>query len=53
MVTYASAGQIPQLIKRLIADVDWAAAIAAAGGAMVRDRYSKQRQWTRFQELCG
>ncbi len=53
MVTYASASEIPNLVKRLIADVDWAAAIAKAGHAMVRDRYSKQRQWARFQELCS
>lgn len=53
MVTYASADDIPHLIERLIADEEWAAGIAAAGNAMVRDRYSKQRQWDRFQELCG
>ena len=53
MVTYASAGQIPHLIERLIAAPARAGAVARAGYAMVRDRYSKERQWTRFQELCG
>lgn len=53
MVTYASAGQIPGLIERLVANADWARAVAEAGHAMVRDRYSKERQWIRFQELCG
>lgn len=52
MVTYASADEIPRLVERLITDADWANAIAAAGHAMVRSRYSKERQWARFQELC-
>jgi hypothetical protein len=51
MVTYSSIGQIPELISRLTQDVCWANSIAEAGRAMVRDRYSKQRQWARFQEL--
>jgi hypothetical protein len=51
MVTYSSIGQIPDLIKRLARDVCWANSIAKAGRAMVKDRYSKQRQWARFQEL--
>lgn len=53
MVTYASADRIPHLVERLIADADWTNAIAGAGHAMVRDRYSKERQWARFQELCN
>jgi hypothetical protein len=51
MVTYSSADQIPELIKRLIGDASWANSLAQAGRAMVRDRYSKERQWARFQEL--
>ena len=51
MVTYSSTGQIPKLIERLVADVSWAHSIAQAGRAMVRDRYSKKRQWAMFQEL--
>jgi hypothetical protein len=51
MVTYSSADQIPELIKRLTEDVSWGNSIAKAGCAMVRDRYSKERQWARFQEL--
>jgi len=52
MVTYASADQIPRLVERLIADTDWRSGIAKAGYAMVRDRYSKERQWVQFKELC-
>lgn len=51
MVTYSSPEQIPSLINRLIADVPWANTIAKAGRAMVRDRYSKARQWAKFREL--
>jgi len=51
MVTYASPDQIPELIKRLLDDPARMHAIAGAGNAMVRARYSKQRQWERFQEL--
>ena len=51
MVAYSSPDQIPELIGRLIADVYWAESIAKAGRALVRDRYSKERQWTKFQEL--
>jgi hypothetical protein len=51
MVTYSSNDQIPGLIERLVSDVAWANSIAKAGCAMVRERYSKERQWARFQEL--
>jgi hypothetical protein len=51
MVTYSSPRQIPDLIQRLIKDVPWANSIAQAGCAMVKDRYSKERQWAKFQEL--
>ena len=51
MVTYSSLRQIPQLIERLLANVSWANSIVQAGCAMVRDRYSKERQWAKFQEL--
>jgi hypothetical protein len=51
MVTYSSNDQIPGLIERLVLDVAWANSIAEAGCAMVRDRYSKERQWARFQEM--
>jgi hypothetical protein len=51
MVTYTSPDQIPHLIQRLLQDSSWASAIAKAGYDMVRDRYSKERQWARFQEL--
>jgi hypothetical protein len=35
----------------LITEVSWTNAIAKAGRAMVRDRYSKDRQWAKFREL--
>jgi hypothetical protein len=52
MVTYSSVGQIPAMIERLVADVSRANSIAQAGCAMVRDRYSKEQQWAKFQELA-
>jgi hypothetical protein len=51
MRCYASTGQIPELIQRLTTDACWANSVGQAGRAMVRDRYSKQRQWAKFQEL--
>jgi glycosyl transferase family 1 len=51
MVTYASPDQIPGLIGRLLGDPAAATALAKAGCAMVRDRYSKERQWEKFREL--
>jgi hypothetical protein len=51
MVTYSSSDQISTLTRRLIADESWANSIAKAGRILMRDRYSKERQWTRFQEL--
>jgi spore maturation protein CgeB len=52
MVTYSSIDQISELIKRLIRNASWAESVASAGRAMVRDHYSKERQWARFQELA-
>jgi len=51
MVTYSSPRQISELITKLTKDVSWATSIAQAGCAMVKDRYSKERQWAKFQEL--
>jgi len=51
MVAYSSSDQIPGLLKRLTTDVSWTNTIAKAGLAMVRDRYSKDRQWAKFREL--
>ena len=51
MVSYSSPDQIPGVIKRLIANASWANSVAKAGCAMVRYRYSKERQWAKFQEL--
>jgi hypothetical protein len=51
MVTYSSNDDIPELIGRLTKEVSWTHSIAEAGCAMVKDRYSKERQWAKFQEL--
>jgi hypothetical protein len=51
MVTYSSAQQIPELVKRLIEDTSLSTSIAEAGYAMVKERYSKERQWLAFQAL--
>ncbi len=51
MVTYSSPADIPGLVNRLIADASWASSIAKRGRAMVRDRYSKARQWAKFREF--
>ena len=51
MLEYSSPEQIPELINRLMRDETLARSIAQAGCAMVRERYSKQLQWTKFQDL--
>jgi hypothetical protein len=51
MVTYSSAHEIPELIKRLTRETAWATSIAEEGHAMVKERYSKERQWLKFQGL--
>ncbi|MDN4986755.1 glycosyltransferase [Bradyrhizobium sp. WYCCWR 13022] len=53
MVTYSSPDQIPALVRRLLSDPAWASSIAQAGHNMVQAKYSKQRQWMRFQELIA
>jgi hypothetical protein len=51
MLQYSSPEQIPELIGKLMRDETLARSIAQAGCAMVKDRYSKQLQWTKFQDL--
>jgi hypothetical protein len=51
MLEYSSPEQIPQLIGRLMKDEKLARSIAEAGHAMVKERYSKSLQWTKFQGL--
>jgi hypothetical protein len=51
MLQYSSPEQIPELIGELMRDETQARSIAQAGCAMVKDRYSKQLQWTKFQDL--
>jgi hypothetical protein len=51
MVTYSSPDEISGLIRRLLNDPVEANAIAKGGRAMVQDRYSKGRQWEKFQGL--
>ncbi|RXG94530.1 glycosyltransferase [Bradyrhizobium zhanjiangense] len=51
MLEYSSPAQIPELIGRLMKDENLATSIARAGHAMVKERYNKVLQWTKFQEL--
>jgi Glycosyl transferases group 1 len=51
MLQYSSPEQIPELIDKLMRDENLARSIAQAGCAMVKERYSKQLQWTKFQDL--
>ena len=51
MLTYSHVDQIPGLIGKLMSDVPLASSIAQAGCAMVKERYSKLRQWTTFCDL--
>ena len=51
MITYRSEDQLKEMITRITRDPDWAASIADAGLAMVRDIYSKDAQWTKFKSL--
>jgi hypothetical protein len=51
MLVYSSHEQIQDLINRLARDESLAKSIAQAGCAMVKERYSKQLQWTKFQDL--
>lgn len=49
---YDSPEAAVRVIEELIA-TEQDRAVAAAGQEMVRTRYSKERQWARFQELAG
>ncbi|MCA6121833.1 glycosyltransferase [Bradyrhizobium sp. WSM 1704] len=51
MLEYSSVEQIPELIGKLMRDEELASSIAKAGYAMVKERYSKTLQWTKFKEL--
>jgi glycosyltransferase involved in cell wall biosynthesis len=51
IVTYESTTDAVAKLCALISDPERCAHIARAGREMVRDRYSKARQWKRFNEL--
>jgi len=51
MLTYRSATEAVQLIEGLLSEPERLAALAAAGNAMIRNRYSKAQQWQDFQKL--
>jgi len=56
IVTYDSKSDAIEKLGALLADRDRCARIASAGQTMIRERYSKSRQWLRFQQLvdaCG
>ncbi|MCK1422396.1 glycosyltransferase [Bradyrhizobium sp. 182] len=51
MLVYSSPAQVPELIGKLMKNEKLAASIAGAGHTMVKERYSKALQWTKFQDL--
>jgi hypothetical protein len=51
MVTYASPEDVVSTLKRVLSDVDETRRIAASGHSMIRDVYSKERQWADFLAL--
>ena len=52
MLTYASPDEIPALITNALANPDRSRMIANAGREMVRNVYSKRKQWQLFQKLA-
>jgi len=53
MLGYDSADEAVAVIESALADRERLRAIAARGHALVRDRYSKARQWARFESIVG
>jgi Glycosyl transferases group 1 len=53
MVTYRSAEDAVAQIERLLAPGSPAEAISLAGHQFMRRRYSKERQWADFMDLCA
>jgi hypothetical protein len=50
---YKSPAEAVGLVEDLLAAPEALAALAARGREMIRSRYSKERQWTAFQELAA
>jgi hypothetical protein len=50
---YGSAEEAVGHIRALLADDRRRRTLAAAGHAMIADRYSKERQWKRFHDIVG
>ncbi len=53
LVTYESAPDLLARVPELLANEDYRTRIAHAGTEMVADRYSRARQWARFNELAN
>ena len=51
LACYAQESDAPALARALLDDPERAAGIAASGHAMIAEKYSKQRQWERFEQL--
>jgi hypothetical protein len=51
IVTYGGVKDLMEKVRSLLADESLRHSIAAAGNAMVRTRYSKERQWQDFLKL--
>jgi hypothetical protein len=53
MLTYSSPEEIPAIIKNILRNPERSKTIARAGHEMVKDTYSKAKQWLLFQELAS
>jgi hypothetical protein len=52
LVSYTSIDEALAKIRHLLDEPAWRQSIADAGHRMLRERYSKPRQWTRFLQLA-
>jgi hypothetical protein len=53
LVSYAGPGDAADRVRHALENWEAHREIAAAGAAMVRDRYSKERQWRCFEQLAA
>lgn len=53
MLLYEGGGEAKELIQGALVNSDGSRAIALQGQRMIRERYSKSKQWTDFIALVG
>lgn len=53
MCLHRSPDDAADQVRRLLADEERRRSIAASGLALMKEHYSKRRQWERFQALCA